>query len=65
MQRDDVLNLRVPRDLKAALKKAAAKDERSMSMLAVRILRVWLLSNGFYDAKPVGLPPRSSRRTRQ
>jgi hypothetical protein len=44
MPKDDVLNFRVPRDLKLALKKAAEQDERSMSTMAARILREWLMS---------------------
>jgi len=58
MTRDDVLNFRVPRDLKAALRKAAEDDERSMSMMAARILREWLTEHGFMSAAT----PRASRR---
>jgi uncharacterized protein (DUF1778 family) len=58
MKRDDVLNLRVPGDLKAALRKAAAQDERSMSILATRVLRQWLSANHFFEAEE----PRSKRR---
>ena len=44
---DEVLNLRVPSDLKVALKKAAEHDDRSMSVMATRILREWLTEYGF------------------
>ena len=42
MDKDDVLNFRVPSDLKAALRRAADQDERSMSTMAARTLREWL-----------------------
>jgi len=65
MQRDDVLNLRVPRDLKSALKRAAERDERSMSMMVVRILREWLTTKGLY-ASPEATPgPAGQRRPRR
>ena len=59
-----MLNFRVPSDLKAALRRAAEQDERSMSVMAARILREWLTTAGYYvseDAKPA----RASRRTRR
>ena len=64
MVKDDVLNFRVPADLKDALRRAAEQDERSMSMMAARILREWLTTKGYYvseDAKAV----RASRKTRR
>ena len=62
MNKDDVLNFRVPADLKVALKKAAAKDERSMSMMAVRILREWLANHGFYEEGPTAFRQRGRGR---
>jgi hypothetical protein len=48
MDRDEVLNLRVPADLKEALRRAADDDHgRSMSAMAVRILREWLTAGGY------------------
>ena len=47
MDKDVVLNFRVPRDLKLALREAANQDERSMSTMAIRILREWLAANGY------------------
>jgi len=46
MKRDDVLNVRVPSEVKEALRKAAEADERSVSVLVVRILRDWLVDHG-------------------
>jgi len=40
--KDEVLNLRIPCDVKAALKRAAEADDRSMSSLVLRIVRDWL-----------------------
>ena len=64
MSKDDVLNFRVPADLKAALRKAAEQDERSMSVMAGRILREWLAAKGFYVSEDAMLA-RASRRTRR
>ena len=64
MNKDDVLNFRVPADLKAALRRAADQDERSMGTLAGRILREWLVENGYFkldDAKPSRLPRKARR----
>ena len=62
MERDDLLTFRIPAELKLALKEAAAKDERSMSMMAVRILREWLTEKGFYQAESQVTQPRRNRR---
>jgi hypothetical protein len=61
--KDEVLNFRVPADLESALKKAAGQDERSMSMMAVRILREGLAESGFLRVqKPTSVKrPRSQR----
>jgi hypothetical protein len=61
MAKDDVLNFRVPADLKAALRKAAHHDERSMSVMAGRILREWLTVHGFYTQEADPKPPRPRR----
>jgi hypothetical protein len=42
MNKDEALNLRVPADVKAALKRAAEADDRSVSSMVLRILREWL-----------------------
>ena len=47
MKRDEVLNVRVPAELKSALKNAADADDRSVSTMTVRILREWLQENGY------------------
>jgi hypothetical protein len=62
MDKDDVLNFRVPSDLKAALRKAAENDERSMSLMAVRILRDWLAEKGYYETAKSNAPARRTRR---
>jgi len=62
MTKDDVLNFRVPADLKAALRKAAEQDERSMSVMAARILREWLIEKGFYEEGPTGFRQRGRGR---
>jgi hypothetical protein len=62
MDKDDVLNFRVPNDLKAALRRAADQDERSMSTMAARILREWLAERGFYETESRALESKRSRR---
>ncbi len=49
MKRDDVLNVRVPTEIKAALKRAADADDRSVSTMTVRILREWLAAKGYVN----------------
>ena len=39
---DEVLNLRVSGDVKAALRHAAEAEDRSVSSMALRIIREWL-----------------------
>ena len=63
MTRDNVLNFRVPGDLKLALRRAAKQDERSMSMMAARILREWLAENGFIGAQEAARPARRTGKT--
>lgn len=45
MTKDEVLNLRVPADVKAALKRAAEADDRSVSSMVLRIVREWLVAH--------------------
>ena len=53
MQRDAVLNVRLPLGLKRALAKAAQNDfDRSSSGMVVRILREWLVANEYLAAEP-------------
>jgi len=46
VRRDATLNLRVPREIKDALHRAAKEDERSASSMAVRLLRQGLVASG-------------------
>lgn len=46
-RRDAVLNLRVPVEVKVALRRAATKDDRTVSSMAVHILRKGLEAGGF------------------
>jgi plasmid stability protein len=64
MERDAVLNFRVPLDVKEALRLAAEADHgRSMSAMAVRIFREWLAQHGYLEAaSPAKLPARKGRR---
>jgi len=62
VERDDLLTFRIPADLKIALKHAAMQDERSMSMMAVRILREWLAGHGYYEEQPATPQRHSGKR---
>ena len=54
MARTNPLGVRVEADIKAALERAAAADDRSISSLVERILRAWLVENG-HLAPPAGV----------
>ena len=47
MERDDVLNVRIPANVKAALREAAADDRRTMSALLEIIVSDWLTERGY------------------
>ena len=46
MAKDAVLSFRIMEDTKAAITKAAAVEDRSVSYLVERILRAWLIEKG-------------------
>ena len=51
MARDDVLNVRLPTEVKQALRKAAEADYgRSLSAMSVKILSEWLVQQGYLKA---------------
>jgi len=54
MKRDEVLNVRVPAELKEALRSAADADDRSVSTMTLRILREWLAAKGYINQRPAG-----------
>jgi hypothetical protein len=48
MKRDAVLNVRLPTDVKEALRRAAEDDyDRSVSGMVVRVMREWLEARGY------------------
>lgn len=49
LRRDAVLNLRVPRVMKVALERAAIDDDRSLSSMAVQLLRTQLTALGYLE----------------
>ena len=54
MKRDAVLNVRLPADVKEALRKAAEDDyDRSVSGMVVRVMREWLEAQGYLVAASV------------
>jgi hypothetical protein len=60
MERDSMLNVRIPGDLKAAVKRAADDDHgRSVSGMVVRILSEWCATNGYLKDAPKTKPHRN------
>lgn len=45
------LGFRIPEEMKAALEKAAADDDRSVSSLVALVLRNWLREKGYLPAE--------------
>lgn len=43
--------MRFPSDVKAALKRAADAEQRSMSNLALAVLTAWLVEHGYMHTK--------------
>ena len=64
MERDAVLNVRIPKDVKEAVRRAGeADDGRSISGMAVKILRLWCIGAGYL--KPTAEPkPQQAKRSR-
>ena len=57
-----MLNVRVPSEIKEALKRAADDDfGRSTSGMVVKILTEWLSDRGYLEAEPGQTLKRSSR----
>lgn len=62
VNRDEVLNVRVPAEVKAALRRAAEDDHgRSLSGMVVRVLREWLQGAGYLE-EASGAPARQKGR---
>jgi hypothetical protein len=49
MVKADALSFRIDAPVKAALERAAAADDRSVSSMVDRILRAWLIEKGFLE----------------
>lgn len=61
MKRDAVLNIRLPNDVKEAVRRAGEDDHgRSVSGMVVRILTEWCVEKGYLQAPPreAGAPRR-------
>jgi hypothetical protein len=63
MARDAVLNLRVPAEVKEALRRAAADDhDRSLSAMAGLILAQWLVDHRYLAEKRAAQKRKSKAR---
>jgi hypothetical protein len=49
MDRDSVLNIRLPTDVKDAARRAAEDDGRSLSGMVTRIMSEWLSEKGYLN----------------
>jgi hypothetical protein len=49
MDRDSVLNIRLPTDVKEAARRAADDDGRSLSGMVTRIMSEWLAEKGYLN----------------
>jgi len=55
MTLDAIMMMRFPTNVKAALRKAAKAEQRSMSNLALAVLTTWLVEQGYMKpTKPAG-----------
>jgi hypothetical protein len=53
MQRDSVLAVRIPAEIKEAVRRAGDDDHgRSMSGMVVRILEEWVIERGYLTPRP-------------
>ena len=64
MAKDTPITIRAEAELRDRLRRAAAADDRSISSLCDRILRAWLLANGYPPADATDKPPRTKRLAR-
>lgn len=65
MKRDAVLNVRLPADVKEALRRAADDDYgRSVSGMVVRVMREWLEKQGYLDAALGGVKLPKERQSK-
>jgi hypothetical protein len=63
MIKNEVINLRVPAAVKAALKLAAEADDRSVSSMALKIIREWLAVRGLVGDMAKGPQRRAKRQS--
>lgn len=65
MQRDAVLNVRIPKDVKEAVRRAGEDDDgRSISGMAVKILRLWCIEAGYLKSTAAPQPkPKQAKRS--
>jgi hypothetical protein len=56
------MNLRVPVDVKEAVLRAADDDVRTMSSMAVKIMREWLTQRSYLPATGRATKPKSRRK---
>jgi len=61
MDRDSVMNIRLPTPIKEATRRAAQEDGRSLSGMVTRIMREWLSERGYLDAPEVRSTKKGKR----
>jgi hypothetical protein len=64
VERDAALNIRLPSEVKQAIRRAADDDHgRSISGMVVKVLREWLAERNYLTLEPA--PPPAPRRARK
>jgi hypothetical protein len=59
MERDAILAVRIPAEVKEAVRRAGEEDHgRSLSGMVVRILREWCVEKGYLSADSSGDAPK-------
>lgn len=61
MPKSTMLNVRLPVEIRDALKQAAAAEQRNMSNLTLVILSRWLSKHGFLAAAKPATPARAKK----
>jgi hypothetical protein len=61
MDRDSVLNIRLPTDVKDAARRAADDDGRSLSGMVTRIMSEWLAEKGYLNVPRKRSPTKEKR----
>jgi hypothetical protein len=60
MVKNSQIALRIPEEMRAALERAAADDERPMSFILLKALEAWLAERGYIEQPKTKRPGRKA-----